>query len=152
MNTNRLNNEDEGDWVRLDPAEAETFGLKQQTDQYAPLAKEHIEASNVPEELKRTLLAAELNYLVNGGDVAPFGVLDHEDLVEVPAHLEKEALWEFLWAALVAHDAQCVEFAFVGDTDQLVVIYFSRQRGYFAKAECQGDVLGKWQVEELARG
>ncbi len=121
-------------------------------------AEEHLASqSGIPAILRPALMQAEVNCQVNAGDVMPIASIDPGRLlVKVPDGCEKQALFAFLWDALMRSDGRSIQFAFAAEDDTLQVIYMDRGCvGYTASAPVRtanGKVqLGDWTVKAMPR-
>jgi len=113
------------------------------------------QAAGIPEALRPALLQAEANCRGNSGHVMSVATIDGKLLVKVPDHIQKEALFHWLWDAMVDSDGRSVHFAFAGDDDTLCVIYMTRDEGYVASAVIvsadAGIQVGDWRIKKMER-
>jgi hypothetical protein len=121
-------------------------------------AEEHLASqAGIPDILRPALMQAEANFRGNAGNVMPIASIDPGRLlVNVPDGCEKQALFAFLWNALMRSGKRSIQFAFAAEDDTLQVIYMDRDCvGYMASAPVRtanGKVqLGDWTVKAIPR-
>ena len=98
----------------------------------------------IPAILRPALLQAEANCRMNAGDVVPIATIDPGRLlVKVPDGCEKQALFAFLWDALMRSGKHSIQFAFPAEDDSLWVIYMDRDCvGYIG---FRAGLHGEWE-------
>jgi hypothetical protein len=121
-------------------------------------AEQHLASQKgIPELLRPVLLQAEANSRANAGNVAPIAVVNPGmQAVKVPDVCQGQALFGFLWNALLRSRGHSIQFAFAAEDDTLRVIYVDRDCvGYAASAQVRtanGKVqLGDWTVKAMPR-
>lgn len=119
-------------------------------------AEQHLASqTGIPTILRPALMQAEANCRANAGNVAPVAVVNPGmQPVKVPDFCQGQALFEFLWDALVRSRKHSIQFAFAAEDDTVRVIFMDLDCvGYTASAPVRtegGTVqVGDWTVETM---
>ena len=118
-------------------------------------SKAHVEAQqNIPKVLRDSLIEAETNSRLNGGDTAGMASIDSgEKLLEVPDGYQGDDLLRFLWGLMMDAGGQSIQFSFASADGKLTVIYFDQHAGYIAIADIslsgENVSIGDWNVSSM---
>ena len=118
-------------------------------------SKAHVEAQpNIPKALHDSLIEAEINSRLNGGDTAEMASIDSgEKLLEVPDGYQGDDLLHFLWGSMMDAGGKSIQFSFASGDGELTVIYFDQHAGYIATADVslsgENVSIGDWNVSSM---